>query len=270
MSCKPVIEMEGIVTRFGPKTVHDGIDLTVCEGEIFGLLGGSGSGKTTLLREMIMLLRPTAGRVRVLGYDLATISDAEAHLLRASWGVLFQFGALFTSLTVAENVAVWLREYTRLSERTIERIVYSKLEMVGLSPDVGRLYPAELSGGMIKRAALARALVMDPRLLFLDEPTSGLDPISAEAFDDLITELRELLGLTIVMVTHDIDTIFNVVDRMAVLGEGKVAAQGTLEEILASDHPFIRRFFGGNRALARLRAMHRDENADLVAENEES
>jgi phospholipid/cholesterol/gamma-HCH transport system ATP-binding protein len=250
-----VIEMRGIETRFGEKVVHRGVDLTVFRGEIYGLLGGSGSGKTTLLREMIMLLRPTAGKVNVLGHDLLAISDAEAQKLRSRWGVLFQFGALFTSLTVAENIAVWLREYTKLSQETIEAIVVSKLRMVGLDPDVGRLYPAQLSGGMVKRAGLARALVSDPELLFLDEPTSGLDPVSAEAFDELVTELRNLLGLTVVMVTHDIDTIFGVVDRMAVLGEGKVAAEGTLEEILHSDHPFIRRFFGGERAKVRIRAM---------------
>ncbi|WP_201353026.1 ABC transporter ATP-binding protein [Hydrogenimonas urashimensis] len=252
---KPLIEMRHIRTRFGEKVVHDDVNITVYEGEIYGLLGGSGSGKTTLLREMIMLLRPTAGQVKVLGYDVLNISDADAHRLRASWGVLFQFGALFTSLTVADNIAVWLREYTTLSESLIEKIVLSKLEMVGLAPDVGKLYPAELSGGMIKRAGLARALVMDPKLLFLDEPTSGLDPVSAEAFDNLITELRKLLGLTIVMVTHDIDTIFNVVDRMAVLADHKVVAEGKLTEILKSGHPFIHRFFGGNRARVRIEAM---------------
>ncbi len=253
-----VIKMRGIETRFGEKVVHENVDLTVYEGEIFGLLGGSGSGKTTLLREMIMLLKPTAGKVEVLGYDLGSISREEAHRLRTKWGVLFQFGALFTSLTVADNIAVWLREYTRLSERTIRQIVHTKLEMVGLEPSVGKLYPAELSGGMIKRAGLARALVMDPKLLFLDEPTSGLDPVSAEAFDNLITELRRLLNLTIVMVTHDIDTIFNVVDRMAVLGDRHVVAQGTLKEILRNDHPFIRQFFGGNRAKVRIEAMERE------------
>jgi phospholipid/cholesterol/gamma-HCH transport system ATP-binding protein len=157
-------------------------------------------------------------------------------------------------LTVAENIAVQLREYTRISDATIKRIVKTKLEMVGLDPDVGRLYPSELSGGMVKRAALARALAMDPSLLFLDEPTSGLDPVSAEAFDNLISDLRQLLGLTIVMVTHDIDTIFNIVDRMAVLGDGVVAAEGDLQTVLRSDHPFIRKFFGGSRARARLAA----------------
>ncbi|BDY12094.1 ABC transporter ATP-binding protein [Hydrogenimonas cancrithermarum] len=252
---REIIVMRGIETRFGTKVVHEDVNLTIYEGEIYGLLGGSGSGKTTLLREMIMLLRPSKGFVKVLGYDLSRITRAEAQKLRSEWGVLFQFGALFTSLTVAENIAVWLREYTDLSEDTIRKIILSKLDMVGLSPDVGKLYPSELSGGMIKRAALARALVMDPKLLFLDEPTSGLDPVSAEAFDDLVTDLRELLGLTIVMVTHDIDTIFNVVDRMAILGDRHVVAEGSLKEILQTDHPFIRQFFGGNRAKARIKVM---------------
>ncbi|WP_456401920.1 ABC transporter ATP-binding protein [Hydrogenimonas sp.] len=252
---KEMIRMRHLQTRFGNKVVHEDVNLTVYEGEIYGILGGSGSGKTTLLREMIMLLRPSGGTVEVLGYDLNRIGSAEAQRLRSRWGVLFQFGALFTSLTVEENVAVWLREYTSLPDDTIRRIVHSKLKMVGLDPDVGRLYPSELSGGMVKRAALARALVMDPKLLFLDEPTSGLDPVSAEAFDSLITQLRSLLGLTIVMITHDIDTIFNVVDRMAVLGDRHVVAEGSLREILKNDHPFIRRFFGGNRAMARIKAM---------------
>ncbi|WP_353662416.1 ATP-binding cassette domain-containing protein [Hydrogenimonas sp. SS33] len=264
---EPVIEMRGIHTRFGRKTVHDGVDLTVYEGEIYGLLGGSGSGKTTLLREMIMLLRPSGGSVRVLGHDLLHISQRQAQKLRSAWGVLFQFGALYTSLSVADNIAIQMREYTRLSEKTIRRIVFAKLEMVGLSPDVGRLYPAELSGGMVKRAALARALAMDPRLLFLDEPTSGLDPVSAEAFDDLITQLRDLLGLTIVMVTHDIDTIFGVIDRMAVLGDGKAVAEGTLEEVLKSDHPFIHEFFGGKRAKARIEAMKMEKMPICSNEN---
>ncbi len=252
---KEIIKIRHLNTRFGNKTVHENVSMTVYDGDIYAIIGGSGSGKTTLLREMIMLLRPTGGTLEVLGYDLNRIDQKEAQKLREEWGVLFQFGALFTSLTVEENIAVWLNEYTSLSKKTIRKIVYSKLEMVGLDPEVGKLYPSELSGGMIKRSALARALVMDPRLLFLDEPTSGLDPVSAEAFDDLIVQLRSLLGLTIVMITHDIDTIFNVVDRMAVLDDKRVVAEGTLTEILKNDHPFIHRFFGGNRAKIRINSM---------------
>ncbi len=252
---KAVIKMRHLQTRFGNKTVHEDVNLTVYEGDIYGILGGSGSGKTTLLREMLMLQRPSGGTIEVLGYDLGKIDRKDAQNLRSRWGVLFQFGALFTSLTVEENVAVWLKEYTSLPKNLIKEIVHSKLKMVGLGTEAGKLYPSELSGGMIKRAALARALVMDPKLLFLDEPTSGLDPVSAEAFDNLIAELRDLLGLTIVMITHDIDTIFSVVNRMAVIGDRRVVAEGSLEEVLKNDHPFIGQFFGGNRARTRLEAM---------------
>jgi phospholipid/cholesterol/gamma-HCH transport system ATP-binding protein len=257
MTKREVIVIRNLKTRFGEKVIHEDVNLTIYEGEIYGLLGGSGSGKTTLLREMIMLLTPTQGTVKILGYDLKNISQQEAQKLRSEWGVLFQFGALFTSLTVGENIAIWLKEYTHLSEKMIQTILLSKLEMVGLDPSVAKLYPSELSGGMVKRAALARALVMDPKLLFLDEPTSGLDPVSAEAFDNLITDLRDLLGLTIVIVTHDIDTIFNVIDRMAVLGDKHVVAEGTLKEILHTDHPFIHQFFGGNRAKMRIQTLEK-------------
>ncbi len=247
----PIIKLENIVTRFGDHTVHDGVNLTIREGEIYGILGGSGSGKTTILREIIMLHRPTGGKVFVLGRDLYASSHEEQQRLRNHWGVLFQFGALFTSLTIAENIAVKLKEYTHLHESLINDIIATKLEMVGLDLSVASLYPSELSGGMVKRAALARALAMDPKLLFLDEPTSGLDPISAEQFDNLIVQLKNLLGLTIVMVTHDIDSIFTVVDRMAVLGNKKVVAEGSIDEVVRVDHPFIHQFFGGNRAMIR-------------------
>jgi phospholipid/cholesterol/gamma-HCH transport system ATP-binding protein len=248
---KPLIKIENLVTQFGDHVVHDGVNLTIYEGEIYGILGGSGSGKTTILREVIMLHEPTAGKVNVLDYDLYSASHEEQQRLRNHWGVLFQFGALFTSLTIAENIAVKLKEYTHISDSLIEDIIATKLEMVGLDLKVSSLYPSELSGGMVKRAALARALAMDPKLLFLDEPTSGLDPISAEQFDNLIVQLKDLLGLTIVMVTHDIDSIFTVVDRMAVLGNKKVVAEGTIDEVVQVDHPFIRQFFGGNRAMIR-------------------
>ncbi len=248
---KALIKIENLVTQFGEHTVHDGVNLTIYEGEIYGILGGSGSGKTTILREIIMLHEPTAGKVTVLGHDLYSARHEERQKLRNHWGVLFQFGALFTSLTIAENIAVKLKEYTHISDSLIEDIIATKLEMVGLDLKVAPLYPSELSGGMVKRAALARALAMDPKLLFLDEPTSGLDPISAEQFDNLIVQLKNLLGLTIVMVTHDIDSIFTVVDRMAVLGDKKVVAEGSIDEVVQVDHPFIRQFFGGNRAMIR-------------------
>ncbi len=248
---RPLITVRNLVTQFGERIIHEGVNLTIYEDEIYGILGGSGSGKTTILRELIMLQEPKSGEIEILGHNLFRARHEALDRLRSQWGVLFQFGALFTSLTIGENIAVKLKENTRLSESLIEDIVVTKLEMVGLDRKVAALYPSELSGGMVKRAALARALAMDPRLLFLDEPTSGLDPISAEQFDHLIVQLKNLLGLTIVMVTHDIDSIFSVVDRMAVLGDKKVVAEGSIDQVIQVEHPFIRQFFGGNRAMTR-------------------
>lgn len=245
------IAVKDVTTRFGEHTIHDGVSLTIQRGEIYGLLGGSGSGKSTLLKQMILLLSPVSGNIKVLNHCLASISKNEASQLRRQWGVLFQGGALYTSLTVAENVALPLKEYTDLPLPFIQDLVRMKISMVGLPKTAGALYPAELSGGMIKRAALARALAMDPHLLFLDEPTSGLDPVGAEAFDKLLVELREILDLTVVMVTHDIDTIWTIVDRFAVLGEKKVVAEGTLEEVLTMNHPVIQQFFKGTRGKIR-------------------
>lgn len=248
-----IITVSDIVTRFGTNVIHKGISLSVRQGEVYGLLGGSGSGKSTLLKQMIMLLRPESGKITLLGHDLMTISRNDAASLRHHWGVLFQGGALYSSLTVAENVAIKLREYTDLPEDMIEELVQMKIKMVGLPQNAATLYPAELSGGMVKRAALARALVMDPQLLFLDEPTSGLDPIGAEAFDNLIIELRDILGLTVVMVTHDLDSIWTIVDRFAVLGEKKVIAEGSLNEVVHTSHPIVQQFFGGPRGQIRSR-----------------
>ncbi|MFT7824690.1 MAG: ATP-binding cassette domain-containing protein [Sulfurimonas sp.] len=238
-----VIEVSGIVTRFGDRTIHDGLNLHVNENEIFAILGESGSGKSVLMKEMILLLEPYAGEIMILGQNLKNISFNETQKLRRDWGVLFQFGALFSSLTVAENIEVQLKEYTDISKKMRDSIVASKLRMVGLDPHAGSLYPSQLSGGMTKRVALARALAMEPKLLFLDEPTSGLDPIGARNFDKLIVDLRNLLGITVVMITHDLDTIFSIVDRMAVLADKKVIAQGSLENVLQSHHPFIEDFF---------------------------
>jgi len=240
---QPIIEVQDVVTRFGKRLIHDGVSLRVNRGEIFAILGESGAGKSVLMKEMIMLLRPEAGSIRVLGKEVTNLSYDEAQRLRSRWGVLFQFGALFSPLTVAENVEVQLKEYTALSKALREKLVASKISLVGLDPEVGALYPSELSGGMIKRAALARALAMDPKLLFLDEPTSGLDPVGARNFDKLIVELRDMLGITVVMITHDLDTIFGIVDRMAVLADKRVVAQGSLEEVLRSSHPFVEAFF---------------------------
>ncbi len=249
-----VIRVTDVVTRFGDNLVHDGVSLSVRKGEIYGLMGGSGSGKSTLLKEMILLLRPDGGTIEVLGRNLAELGFEEAAWLRQQWGVLFQSGALYSSLTVAQNVGMKLREYTRLPEKVIDEIVRMKIRMVGLPDHAADLYPAELSGGMVKRASLARALAMDPRLLFLDEPTSGLDPIGAEAFDQLILKLRDMLDLTVVMVTHDLDSIWTVVDRFAVLGDHQVVAEGTLEEVIEQPHPIVRQFFWGARG--RLRSAH--------------
>ncbi len=247
-----VIQARNVVTRFGENVVHDDVNLTVHQGEIYGLLGGSGSGKSTLLREFIMLLKPAAGKIRVLGYDVLNINRNDAAKLRQQWGILFQAGALFSSLTVEENVGITLKEYTDLPQSLIQEIVHMKISMVGLPAHAADLYPAELSGGMIKRAGLARALAMDPKLLFLDEPTSGLDPVGAEAFDNLILELRDILGLTVVMVTHDLDSIWNIVDRFAVLGEKKVVAEGRLDEVIKKPHPIVKQFFCGARGRIRI------------------
>ncbi len=249
-----IISVADVVTRFGDNIVHDGVSLNIHQGEIYGFLGGSGCGKSTLLKELIMLLRPQSGDIEVLGQNLMTINRNDAATLRLQWGVLFQSGALYSSLTVAENVKIQLVEYTRLPAKLINDIVRMKINMVGLPEHAADLYPAELSGGMIKRAALARSLVMDPKLLFLDEPTSGLDPVGAEAFDNLILELREMLGLTVVMVTHDLDSIWSIVDRFAVLGDKKVIVEGSLDQVIACPHPTIQQFFGGKRG--HIRSQH--------------
>jgi phospholipid/cholesterol/gamma-HCH transport system ATP-binding protein len=238
-----VIEAKGIVTRFGERTIHDNLSLHIEKNEIYGILGESGSGKSVLMKEMIMLLQPNAGEMTVLGHNLNTISFKDAQALRREWGVLFQFGALYSSMTIAENIEVQLKEYTDISKSMRDKLVQSKIHLVGLDPHVGALYPSEMSGGMIKRAALARALAMEPKLLFLDEPTSGLDPVGARNFDSLIVELRDILGITVVMITHDLDSIFSIVDRMAILADKHVVAEGPLKNVLQSQHPFVEDFF---------------------------
>lgn len=238
-----VIEVHNIVTSFGDNRIHDNISCTIRENEIYALLGGSGSGKSTLLREMIMLETPASGSIHVFGENIAKLSLVEAQKLRRKWGVLFQSGALYSSLTVGENIALLYKEYTDLPPPLIHELVKLKIDLVGLPSHAIHLYPSELSGGMVKRAALARALALDPKLLFLDEPTSGLDPLSSRQFDALIRQLRDLLGLTVVLVTHDLDTIHHIVDRFVLLGEKKVIAQGTLNEVLAVNHPIVDYFF---------------------------
>ncbi|MBE0495513.1 MAG: ATP-binding cassette domain-containing protein [Campylobacterales bacterium] len=237
-----MVEVNDVVTAFGSHVVHDGVSLHVKKGEIFGLLGGSGSGKTVLMREMILLNRPKSGQIRVLGKELSSLDETDKQALRLQWGVLFQFGALFSSLTVLENVMIPLQEYTALPRAFIEDMARMKLRMVGLPEHAASLWPSELSGGMKKRAGLARALALDPALVFLDEPTSGLDPSSARAFDALVLELRELLGITVVMVTHDKDTIKQVLDRFVILGEGKVQAQGSYTALMDTHPALMKRF----------------------------
>ncbi len=245
-----VIEIHQLSTRFGNHVVHAGLDLEVRRAEIFALIGGSGSGKSTLLREMILLQQPNAGSIKVLGVDLQNLGDEEALALRQRWGVLFQHGGLFGSLTVLENVGLPLREHTALDNTLIDELAAWKLAMAGLAPEVGAQYPSELSGGMLKRASLARALALDPELLFLDEPTAGLDPQSAAGIDDLVRKLRALFGLSIVMITHDLDLLWQVADRVAVLAEGRVLGVGSMAELAHMEQPAIRQFFDGPRGRA--------------------
>ena len=245
-----VIEVSKVSTRFGDHVVHADLDLEVHRDEIFALIGGSGSGKSTLLREMILLQRPDSGSIRVLGNDLRKLGDGKALALRQRWGVMFQHGGLFGSLTVNENIGLPLREHSGLEDALIDELAAWKLAMTGLKPEVGAQYPSELSGGMMKRASLARALALDPELLFLDEPTAGLDPDSAAGVDELVRRLRDLFGLTIVMITHDLDLLWQVADRVAVLAEGKVQGIGSMSELSHTDHPAIRQFFDGPRGRA--------------------
>ena len=239
-----LIKVRDVRTVFGDKVVHDGLNLTINEGEIYGLLGPSGCGKTTLLREMVLLQEFTSGSIELLGKKLERISQRDAQSLRHQWGVLFQFGALFSSLTLKENVALPLVEYTELSQKMIDDIVGFKINLVGLKAEDANLYPSEISGGMRKKAGLARALAMDPKLLFLDEPTSGLDPISAREFDSLILKLREMLGLTIVMVSHDLQSIYDTLDEVAIIDNKKIIYEGTLQEVTNVKSDFIENFFG--------------------------
>jgi phospholipid/cholesterol/gamma-HCH transport system ATP-binding protein len=255
-----VIEVHGLSNSFGEAVIHDGLDLEVKRGEIIGIVGGSGTGKSVMMRSIIGLQRPDAGEVRVFGEPMLDRDEAELQGIRKRWGILFQGAALFSTLTVAENVQVPLREfYPRLSERLLDEIAAYKIVMVGLAPDAGPKFPAELSGGMKKRAGIARALALDPELLFLDEPTAGLDPIGAAAFDQLIVDLRERLGLTVFLITHDLDTLYTICDRVAVLADRKVIAVGTIPELLALDHEWIQEYFRGPRGRAAEEAMEAEE-----------
>lgn len=243
-----VIVVEDLVVGFGDHIVLDHLSLEVQRGEILGFVGASGGGKSVLMRTIIGLVPRRAGTIRVLDVDLAAANEEERRAIERRWGILFQQGALFSSLTVRQNVQFPMREYLDISDRLIEEVAMAKLEMVGLSPDVGNRLPAELSGGMVKRVALARALALDPEILFLDEPTSGLDPIAAGDFDALIRTLQRTLGLTVFMVTHDLDSLHTVCDRVAALADGKVIAEGPIEAMLAAEHPWLKAYFRGKRA----------------------
>ena len=248
---EPVICVRGLKNCFGDQVVHEGLDLDVRRGEILGVVGGSGTGKSVLMRSIIGLQRPDAGEVTVFGEHILDRDDQELQGIRKRWGILFQGAALFSTLTVAENVEVPLREfYPRLGPRLMDEIAAYKIVMVGLPAESGPKYPAELSGGMRKRAGIARALAMDPELLFLDEPTAGLDPIGAAAFDQLIRDLSKRLGLTVFLITHDLDTLYAICDRVAVLADRKVIAVGTIPELLALDHDWIQEYFRGPRGRA--------------------
>ncbi|TNC16490.1 ABC transporter ATP-binding protein [Methylobacterium terricola] len=243
-----MIRVRDLVVAFGDRTVLKGLNLDIHRGEILGFVGPSGQGKSVLTRTLLGLVPKRSGTIEVFGEDVDRLSLAQRRVIERRWGVLFQQGALFSALTVKQNIQVPMREHLNLSERLLDEFARLKIEMVGLKPDAADKLPSELSGGMIKRAALARALALDPEVLFLDEPTSGLDPIGAGEFDELVATLQRTLGLTVFMVTHDLDSLYTACDRIAALGDGQIIAEGPIDAMLASDHPWLRSYFHGKRA----------------------
>jgi phospholipid/cholesterol/gamma-HCH transport system ATP-binding protein len=248
------IEVRGLVTKFGEIIIHDHLDLTVRRGEILGVVGGSGAGKSVLLSVLIGLKRPDAGEVRIFGRDMYGGTREDLESIKRRWGVLFQGNALFSNLTVRENVGVPMIEHTTLPPEVIDQVAELKISMSGLPPEAANMMPAELSGGMQKRAGVARALALDPELVLLDEPTSGLDPIVAAQIDAVVLELTRALGLTVLLITHDLDSLYAICDRVAVLADKKVAAIAPVHELQRSDHPWVREYFGGPRGLAAARS----------------
>ncbi|MGF1456193.1 MAG: ABC transporter ATP-binding protein [Alphaproteobacteria bacterium] len=251
----PILSIRSLRNQFGNQIVHDNLDLDIYKGEIIGIVGGSGTGKSVLLRSIVGLNRPAAGTIRVFGQDLSSLPEAERRTIERRWGILFQDGALFSSLSVAQNIQVPMREHLRLPKDLMNEIAALKIGLVGLDASAGPKLPSELSGGMRKRAGLARALALDPEIVFLDEPTAGLDPIGAAAFDSLILELRETLGFTVFMVTHDLDSLYTICDRIAVLAERRVLVTGSIDYIVNGDHPYadhpwIQDYFTGPRSRA--------------------
>ncbi|KQM67879.1 ABC transporter ATP-binding protein [Sphingomonas sp. Leaf17] len=258
MADDSIISIKGLRNAFGESVIHDGLDLEVRRGEILGVVGGSGTGKSVLMRSIIGLQTPAAGEITVFDEPTIGREETEAVEIRKRWGVLFQGGALFSTLTVAENVQVPIREfYPKIDQVLLDQIASYKIVMTGLPVDAGPKFPSELSGGMKKRAGLARALALDPELLFLDEPTAGLDPIGAAAFDTLTKSLQDTLGLTVFLITHDLDTLYAICDRVAVLADKKVIAVGTIDELLALDHPWIEEYFKGPRGRAAVASQDR-------------
>lgn len=247
---QPIVRVRGLVTRFGTHTVHDGLDLDVRRGEIIGVVGGSGTGKSVLLRAIVGLLKPAEGQIEVFGESVRDTSEEDYRRLRRRWGVMFQDGALFSSLSVRQNVEAPMREQLDIDDTLRETLAAIKVRMVGLPENAMDKFPSELSGGMRKRAGFARAIALDPELVFLDEPTAGLDPIGAAAFDSLIKQLQAALGLTVFLVTHDLDSLHAICDRVAVLAEKKVLAVGTMDDMMQVDHPWVREYFDGPRARA--------------------
>ncbi len=246
---QPAISVRGLSVAFGDKVIMDGLDLDVLTGEVLGFVGGSGMGKSVLTRTILGLSAKQAGTIRVFGEDLDRLTPASRVTLQRRFGVMFQMGALLSNLTVKQNIQIPMREHLTMSPNLADELAMLKIDLVGLPPDAANKYPAQLSGGMVKRAALARALALDPELLFLDEPTSGLDPVGAAEFDDLIATLQRTLGLTVFMVTHDLDSLYAICDRVAAMADQKVIAAGPIEEMMTSDHPWLRAYFHGKRAL---------------------